>query len=57
VLTGKFLKINRIDNLEHYDVVEDAKNELDIKYRLKKDACIYKHGVTKHLKEMDFVPL
>lgn len=57
VLTGKFLQINKIDNLEHYDVVEDAKNELDIKYRLKKDACIYKHGITKHLKEMDFVPL
>jgi hypothetical protein len=57
ILTGKFLKIHKIDNLEHYDVIEDAKNELDIKYRLKKDEHIYKCSVTKHWKEMDFVPL
>jgi hypothetical protein len=57
VLTGKFLKRHKIDNLDHYDVIETSCNELDIKYCLKKDANIYKCGVTKHWMDMDFIPL
>lgn len=57
IFTGLKLKRNRIDNLKHYDVIEQMNNVLTSKYRLKKGENLYKLGYARHHKILKFTPL
>jgi hypothetical protein len=54
-LTFKFLKQKLVHNLDYYDLVEKKDNIYDSTFILKKDAQIYKRGITKDVFDVDCI--
>lgn len=57
VYNYKYLKQKRNHNLKYFDLVEKGRDIWNNKYKLKKDAMVYKKDVTIEIKDLDCIKI